>query len=266
MKQRIVTGLILSGIFIICLFSGYSVFLLVLSLIGVLTLREMIQMCKISTRSFYVRSLLIGNACLFSGLIFEHVREKWESQLFIGVTITLLSIGCFEVMKKKAYFIQYKLGIILRALFIINFSLPYLAIIFTKPSGHLLVLWLIAVIGASDIFALMIGRKWGHKKLSVLSPNKTIEGCLGGILMGTIIGITVAEICHFDVIKFGILGPCIALSSQIGDLHESLLKRTFNIKDSSRLLPGHGGLYDRFDGYIFAIPTFYILHTFWIFL
>lgn len=266
MKQRILTGFILSGIFIICLFSGYSIFLIGLSLVSILTLREIMHMCQINTRSFYIKSLLILNTFLFSGLIFESVRQKWESPLFIGITLILLSIGCFEVMKKKAHFIHHELGIILRALFIINFSLPYLAITFTKLNGPLLVLWLIAVVGASDIFALIIGRKWGHKKLSVLSPNKTIEGCLGGILMGTIIGITVAEICHFDVIKFGILGPCIALSSQIGDLHESLLKRTFNVKDSSRLLPGHGGLYDRFDGYIFAIPTFYILHTFWILL
>lgn len=266
MKQRILTGFILSGIFSICLFSGYPIFLICLSLVSILTLREIMHMCQINTRNFHIRCLLILNAFLFSGLIFESVRQKWESPLFIGITLMLLSIGCFEVMKKKAHFIHHELGIVLRALLIVNFSLPYLAVIFMKSNNPLLVLWLVAVVGTSDIFALIIGRKWGNKKLSTLSPNKTMEGCLGGILMGTIIGITLAEVCHFDVIKFGILGPFIALSSQIGDLHESLLKRKFNVKDSSTLLPGHGGLYDRFDGYIFAIPTFYLLNTLWTFL
>ena len=117
---------------------------------------------------------------------------------------------------------------------------------------------------SNDSGALFVGRAIGKRPLSkALSPNKTVEGTLGGTLVTLLIGAIVLPMMSPWTLSHGILFA-IALSVVVplGDLFESMVKRTLGVKDIGHLLPGHGGVLDRVDGLLFALPTaFYLAHV-----
>jgi phosphatidate cytidylyltransferase len=125
--------------------------------------------------------------------------------------------------------------------------------------GHHFVLGLGLIVAACDIAAYFVGRRVGGRRLApVISPNKTLSGAAGGM-----IGAAIASIFLFGLIEVGagiaiIVGAVIAVLAQMGDLLESALKRHVGVKDSGRLIPGHGGVLDRFDGYLLTLPAMYI--------
>ena len=118
---------------------------------------------------------------------------------------------------------------------------------------------------AYDIGGLFVGRNAGSKPLSPASPNKTWEGLIGGCVVGVVVVTVGASLFGFGPIDDpgeGLLvGLAVALSAPLGDLCESLIKRDLGVKDMGTILPGHGGLMDRFDGLLFALPTVYLLAT-----
>lgn len=122
-----------------------------------------------------------------------------------------------------------------------------------------LVIGMYLLIWTNDTFAYLTGRKFGKTKLfERISPKKTWEGTIGGIAVTLIVGYVFGAIVNrgdelFWVIAAAIIAPC----AIFGDLLESLFKRSLNIKDSGTILPGHGGILDRFDAALFAIPFFY---------
>lgn len=143
--------------------------------------------------------------------------------------------------------------------------LAMLMIIDRYPQGNLWVFFLLAVIFANDTGAFYCGRQFGkHKLHESLSPSKTWEGAVGGVLSSIIAALWFLYILHLHDISFGILSLVVALSTvgQIGDLAESMLKRSHGVKDSGKILPGHGGVLDRIDGLLFAIPVLYIYFYF----
>ena len=126
---------------------------------------------------------------------------------------------------------------------------------------------LAAILGtvAYDIGGLFVGRNAGSKPLSAASPNKTWEGLIGGCVVAVIVLLLITVIWGFgpiDEISEGLLvGLVIAVSAPLGDLCESLIKRDLGVKDMGTILPGHGGLLDRFDGLLFVLPSVYLLAT-----
>jgi phosphatidate cytidylyltransferase len=118
---------------------------------------------------------------------------------------------------------------------------------------YLLYSILVAIL--SDIGGLVFGKTFKGKKLTKISPNKTISGSIGSIVLSMVlIPIFYNELIIYDLFTLIILTVVISLISQIGDLFISFLKRKAKVKDTSDLLPGHGGLLDRVDGIIFAVP------------
>jgi phosphatidate cytidylyltransferase len=117
--------------------------------------------------------------------------------------------------------------------------------------GVLSLLWLLAVVALTDVGAYAVGKSIGKTQFCETSPNKTMEGVAGGIAVATIggmfFGLPIVDLSVAFVISFAV-----AVSSIFGDLFESSLKRAANVKDSGNLLPGHGGVLDRIDGYLFA--------------
>ena len=110
----------------------------------------------------------------------------------------------------------------------------------------------------TDIGAYYFGSRFGKTKLAeVISPKKTVEGALGGALCAIIISCFGVFYAQISLLQALIGGLIITAAAQFGDLSESLIKRDAGVKDSSDILPGHGGMLDRFDGYIFAIPISY---------
>ena len=126
--------------------------------------------------------------------------------------------------------------------------------------------WMIGVIAVSDSAQYYTGRAFGRRKLApAVSPGKTIEGLIGGLVVAPIAAAALAPWGLPDVPLHiaGVAGLILAAFGVAGDLFESLLKRSAGMKDSSTLIPGHGGVLDRIDAYLFAAPVFYLLLRFW---
>jgi len=136
-------------------------------------------------------------------------------------------------------------------------GLPALAFVILRgesQAGMLTLMWLFAVVWAADICAYFVGRLIGGRKLApVISPHETWAGLFGAIVGGMAAGFVVAYGMGFaSLISLGLLGGVLAVIEQLGDLFESALKRHFGLKDSGRLIPGHGGVLDRVDGLVAA--------------
>lgn len=128
--------------------------------------------------------------------------------------------------------------------------------------GFKIVLALSAVITATDTGAYFTGKKFGHTKLApAISPNKTWEGLAGGVTAATLTGLLFAPYLNVSqsFVAALLISPLIAVIAQCGDLFKSWIKRRAGVKDSGSIIPGHGGLLDRFDGYMFAAPILAII-------
>ncbi len=117
--------------------------------------------------------------------------------------------------------------------------------------GVMSLLWMLVVVAGSDIGAYFTGRAIGKTKFSPTSPNKTIEGVVGGVAAGVIAGVLVGLFFTEAWLAF-IISLAVSLASVFGDLYESYLKRQAGVKDSGTIFPGHGGMLDRVDGYLFG--------------
>ena len=128
------------------------------------------------------------------------------------------------------------------------------------PNGHRWLLAALAIVWAADTGAYFAGRKFGRRKLAPrVSPNKTIEGLAGGALAGVVVGIGFALFAGASpgqLPAIALVALVAVLFSVVGDLFESLLKRHVGVKDSGHLIPGHGGILDRLDGVLAALPAF----------
>jgi phosphatidate cytidylyltransferase len=137
------------------------------------------------------------------------------------------------------------------------------------PTGGVLLLLPMLLTWASDIGAYAVGRTMGrHKLIPSVSPGKTVEGAIGGLIGSVVVAwvyssfvLRPATQLDFKAAPFGVLafGAIVSTVAQIGDLAESLLKREAGVKDSSTLLPGHGGILDRFDSLLFVMPVSFVL-------
>jgi len=142
--------------------------------------------------------------------------------------------------------------------------LAMLILIDMCPQGHIWIFFLLIVIFANDTGAFYSGRLLGkHKLYEAVSPNKTWEGAVGGLVGSLIAALIFLYFFKINELKPSILILVLLLSAmaQIGDLAESMLKRIYGIKDSGKILPGHGGLLDRIDAILFSIPVLYVYIT-----
>ena len=143
---------------------------------------------------------------------------------------------------------------------LLSLCLGYVTLMLSQPSGHIMLVALAAIITACDSAAYFVGRGIGGPKLwPQVSPGKTVSGSIAGLIAATGLTLILADVIGFaDQFDALILGLGLGILAQAGDLLESAIKRWSNIKDSGSILPGHGGMLDRFDGYILAIPVFYL--------
>ncbi len=154
-------------------------------------------------------------------------------------------------------------------IFYITFFIMFLSIIRETENGQILLGYTISVAWGTDIFAYLIGKKWGKHKFSKVSPKKSIEGCIGGIIGAILISLIYvyvlktigveAAILKTSYIYITIASLVLSIISQIGDFVASSIKRFADIKDYGNLLPGHGGMLDRVDSLIFIAPFSYMI-------
>lgn len=256
MKQRLVTGLLGAAVFLSVLYVGEEWFIgfsFALALIGFYELIKMADMKRRHLSSFVGAAFLL---LLYLPLIFIEVPYDEK------VVFTLLSLSLMVVILiSKNRFNVEKTGILMLGMVYIGLGFVHFAEIRIEH-GLWVTFYILLSIWATDSGAYFVGRKFGRRKLfEAISPNKTIEGAIGGVLFS----ILVAVIFYFttSVITtpmYGlVMAVVISVTAQVGDLVESAIKRHFNTKDSGKLLPGHGGILDRFDSLLFVFPIMSIL-------
>jgi phosphatidate cytidylyltransferase len=211
--------------------------------------------------------LLVGGTVIF--VLARHAFAFVYSD--ITISLILLMGMAWQVIQyeKGTSTAATDFGITMGGLFYLGWLGSYLISLRDLPAGMWWILVVIPTINISDAGAYFIGSHFGKHKISQrVSPNKSWEGYFGGILAGTIGAVILAAAWHLrspliTVEKGLVLGLAITILSPLGDLGESMLKRSFGVKDSSRVLPGHGGVMDRIDSWLWAAPIgFYIITLF----
>lgn len=178
--------------------------------------------------------------------------------LFLSVIITDMRIT-FKDMAFSFVGILYVVGFL-------GF-LPLLYGVTGKISGKMLIWFVLIAAWGTDVFAYLVGKNLGKHKFSKVSPNKTIEGCIGGMFGAVLFSLICAYVMNayfgteIAYLTIGILSAILSLIGQVGDFSASVVKRYFDVKDFSELFPGHGGMLDRIDSVMFISPFAYFLLT-----
>ncbi|MFK5926462.1 MAG: phosphatidate cytidylyltransferase [Desulfuromusa sp.] len=214
------------------------------------------------------------------GLGSEHRLEQWLAAIIGAAVIPVLFYenialifplvtGAMLVFSLLFLFrlpliteVHHRLGWIVLGLVYLPFLLGHLMLLRLLTDGRQWIFMTLIVIMSCDTCAYFVGSKIGKRKLyPAVSPNKSIEGALGGVV-GSIFAIMIAKFTFlpiigvFDAVLVGIL---LGVMGQLGDLFESLLKRACQVKDSGNMIPGHGGMLDRLDSLLFAFPVVYYI-------
>jgi CDP-diglyceride synthetase len=260
MRLRITTGFIAGALYLAFLLVGSIPFSILVTAIAAITLLELAAMKKITLLSPGVivstaaTVAVVFAAPYLTGQMFQvYLIRLMIVLMLVLLGITVLSRNRFHI--DQAAFLFFFTGYI---------GLSFYLLAQLRLESLLLILYVQVLMWATDSGAYFVGRKFGRHKLAPhISPHKTIEGSVGAIFVAFI----VAGLFQFIVQKplfasTGILlGVTLVISvlGQVGDLAESAVKRYFGVKDSGKILPGHGGMFDRFDSLIFVLLVLYLI-------
>ncbi len=198
----------------------------------------------------------------FTGTGLLLIAIQWPAMIdfSLALWITLLGLLCYQVGFAPQGIRHLSMLILLFGILYVGYTLGHFLLLRNQQDGALLVLFVLLVTWAGDAAAYYVGKTWGSRPMAPrLSPNKTVEGFLGGLAVAPLI----AWIAHLwflpvitpvDCLILGILFTALGL---LGDLSESALKRQAGVKDSGTLIPGHGGILDRVDSLLLNAPVFY---------
>jgi len=250
MKQRTISAIILLAILISCLVINSYLFGLVILLISILGFNEFFDIKYkdkkkelMIVRAFGIFSLIL--VCL------NNTFYKIDMNITILLPLLLLSLPIVFYNDNKLYSINdslYVLGIVY------FLGLSFGNIIFLRDTNIAKCIFIFIIAFITDTYAYIGGMLIGRHKLTSISPKKTVEG----FIVGTIMGVIVGSVYYYNVVGgvsvFETIVLCFVLTclSEIGDLMFSSIKRFFNKKDYSNLIPGHGGVLDRFDSVIYV--------------
>ncbi|MGY4689853.1 phosphatidate cytidylyltransferase [Salibacterium sp. K-3] len=265
MKQRMITGIIGALIFLTVVVLGGWVFNLAVAGVASIALHELLKMKHIKTCS--MMGLI---SYLFMWILL--VPESWlEPTLLSGIPkvelflMMILFLLALTVVTKNSFTFDEAGFVILSSVYI---GYGFYHLLLTRnieENGLVLVFLVLFIIWATDTGAFFVGKQWGRYKLwPEISPKKTVEGFIGGVVTAGVIGLLFHQV--FPVFEswfvFTLFIVVTSISGQLGDLVESALKRHYAVKDSGKVLPGHGGILDRFDSLIFVLPVLHFLQFF----
>lgn len=260
--KRVASAFIGIPVLIFTVYKGGLLFLALVSVVAFLGLSEfyvLIEKKGIKLPKF----IFITNGLIFVFLSLAQIHSGLIFDFFLFyVLVSILIIQLFQNDQNNP---------------LLNSSLSFLGIVYVGwlsahllylrdlPGGFFYVILVLLATWANDTGAYFIGMNFGKRKLCPkISPNKTVEGALGGLVSTLIItfltGIWINKLLpqfSFSAVHLLFLGVLVSLAAQFGDLVESLFKRDAGLKDSSNLIPGHGGILDRFDSLLFAAPVVY---------
>ncbi len=232
-KERIVTGLaLLTGVLFVGFIDNFFLIWLLLGVVYILAFKEAIKLFGIKKDKLLLYAIGVW---LIAGIY------HYRGDLFVLAGVVYAGAVAFNRELKWVNFLPFVYPTA-GMLFILTMYDEY---------GVMSLLWLIATVALTDIGAYVVGKSIGKRPFCETSPNKTMEGVVGGVVVATVGGMFFA----LPVVDLGVaflITLAVAISSVFGDLFESSLKRQAGVKDSGDLLPGHGGILDRIDGYLFG--------------
>ena len=261
LKTRIITAIVLAIGFSVALFKASSIVWTVITftatLIALWEWSNLIKLTKLQMLLNLAAALSIGLMMLFSShLSIGHYKDELEFGLLFISTVFWVVLIPFWLMSRKT--INNKLVMAMLGLLLLLAT--WVALNGLQLISPWLLLAVLSTVWLADSAAYFAGKRFGHHKLAPeISPGKTWEGVAGAMLASTLYGLLLCYYLHIS--RWLIVGLwIIVVLSIMGDLFESLLKRQAGKKDSSNLLPGHGGVLDRIDGLISTLPLvlFYI--------
>ncbi|MEE3393730.1 MAG: phosphatidate cytidylyltransferase [Lachnospiraceae bacterium] len=258
-KTRLLSGIVLMIVTIALMVYGGMPLFIAITLISLIGLFELYRTVK-------AEKSLPAFICYLASIIIDVlILDNYDLLFIYAMAITLiLVLACYVTA-----FPKFDSEQITMMIFGLIYVTAFLSCIFKVRflENGIITVWLIFICSwGSDTCAYCVGRLLGKhhlpKGFGKLSPKKTIEGCVGGIVGAALIGVIFAAIVYKTsemIVTYLIISACGAVISEIGDLAASAIKRNHDIKDYGNLIPGHGGILDRFDSVIFTAPVVYLL-------
>lgn len=262
-RTRFISSIILMAVTVTVVVLGKNV---LFGTLGVISIIGMIELYKVVKVERQLPGILGYGAGIAYYLLLYFGREEYLLLLFIAFLMLLM----FSYVLAFPRFKTEQITTVFYGLFYVSIMLSYIYQVRMLEGGAFIV-WMI-FIGAwgSDTCAYCIGILIGkHKIFPKLSPKKSLEGCIAGVIGAALIGFLYATIfkdyitgVEMPQLRFAIIGAAASVISQVGDLAASAIKRNHEVKDYGNLIPGHGGILDRFDSIIFTAPMVYYLAQF----
>jgi phosphatidate cytidylyltransferase len=239
-KQRIDTAVVLLAAFLIIgIFNSFWLIWLTLGVVYITAFKEANALFGVENQDLYILAAVLWAVAAF---------YPKADDLFL---ITALIGGSYYAYNPKT---EWKN--------ILGFIYPTAGMLFMlalyAEYGIYAFFWMLVIVSGADVGAYVVGKSIGKTKFSETSPNKTLEGVLGGVAVGTLLGLLVG-MGMVDAWTALAVSLAVAVVSVFGDLFESFLKRRAGVKDSGSILPGHGGALDRIDGYLFGAIIMVVL-------
>lgn len=266
MLKRTISAVIAIGILVLVLISrSQLVFNIALVIISNLSLWEFFNAMK---RKNFKPFSILGYISTLYILCIGFVEQDYLIMI-ISLMFPLLLLVAFgkSILTNNKFNIS-DIAVTMVGILYTTYLYSFLSYTYAMPNGKYYVWFIFGGAWITDTFAYIIGKLIGKHKFSEISPKKSIEGCIGGIVGATVFYLAYTfflnnnvEGIELDYIFAGILGAVVSVIAQIGDFSASSIKRYCEIKDFSEIMPGHGGALDRFDSILLISPIIYICLT-----
>jgi len=255
MKRLITAFIAILFLILVIKYAPLWVFIIVILFAALTSLSEFYALIKPKRAEKIIFLNYVIATVLFFSIIGNNQRFIALFPFFVIVPLAL-----FVFTYPKSHHKIGDIAAVIMGPFYICLPLILCSMIAELPRGRMWIFFILVVIFAGDTGSFYCGKLFGKHKLTQISPGKTWEGTIGGLIANTACAglFGYAFFTSSSVISIMTVGILLGISGQIGDLAESMLKRMSNKKDSGTILPGHGGMLDRIDSLLFAIPVLYI--------
>ena len=252
-KTRLISGIVLVIIALATIISGSWILFFTLLAVSLIGMRELYKVMKVSDEHVTVLEL-VG----YLGAVLYYIAMKADFGNYgtMAIIISMILILFVYVFGYPKYHAEQVMAAFFGVIYV-AVMLSFIYLTRSLPDGKFLV-WLIFLCswGCAYCVGMLIGK---HKMAPVLSPKKSIEGAVGGVAGAALLGVIYAAATQGKMAEYALICAVGALISMVGDLAASAIKRNQNIKDYGKLIPGHGGILDRFDSVIITAPVIYYL-------
>ena len=254
MKTRIISAIVMIALFIPLLIIGKIPYLVMTTILAVMGMWELMRLEKIPM-VFKILSYLV---CIFLIISSYVIKDFNPFNYYIMIGLFLLYSSLMIINNDiKEFSYKDSLWILICTLML---GFMFKNFVDVRYIGMNEVIYLFLISTMTDTFALFSGKLFGKHKLTKISPNKTIEGSIGGSILGTIIPIVFLIIIGKEITMTIVVETfLLTIIGQIGDLYFSSIKRHYDIKDFSNLIPGHGGILDRLDSILFIMSAYIVM-------